>query len=39
VNVLTLDGQGLITSFESVWDGSRVDDDALLRLAKAAIQR
>jgi hypothetical protein len=39
VNVLKLDGQGLITSFESVWDGSRVDDDALLRLAKAAIQR
>ncbi len=39
VNVLKFDDQGLITTFESVWDGSRVDDDALLRLAKAAIQR
>jgi hypothetical protein len=39
VNVLKLDEQGLITSFESVWDGALVDDDALLRLAKAAIQR
>jgi len=39
VNVLKLGDQGLITSFESVWDGSRVDDDALLGLAKAAIQR
>jgi hypothetical protein len=39
VNVLELDGQGLITSFESIWDGSRLDDDGLLRLAKAAIER
>ena len=39
VNVLELDGQGLITSFESMWDGSRLDDDGLLRLARAAIER
>jgi hypothetical protein len=39
VNVLELDGQGLITSFESIWDGSRLDDDELLRLARAAIER
>jgi ketosteroid isomerase-like protein len=39
VNVLQLDDQGLITSFESIWDGSRLDDDALLCLAKASIER
>ncbi|MFD9740847.1 nuclear transport factor 2 family protein [Umezawaea sp. NPDC059074] len=39
VNVLELDEQGLITRFESIWDGSHLDDDALLRLAKAAIER
>ena len=30
VNVLEVDGQGLITSFESMWDGSRLGDDGLL---------
>lgn len=39
INVLMLDEQGLITSFESMWDGSQVDDDTLLALAKAAIER
>jgi hypothetical protein len=39
VNVFRLDDHGLITSFESIWDGSRLDDDDLLRLAKAAIER
>jgi ketosteroid isomerase-like protein len=39
VLVLTLDGRGLITSLEAIWDGSRLDDDALLRLATAAIER
>jgi hypothetical protein len=39
VNVLQLDDQGLITSSELIWDGSRFDDDGLLRLAKAAIER
>jgi limonene-1,2-epoxide hydrolase len=39
INALKLDEYGLITSFESMWDGSQVDDDALLAFAKAAIER
>jgi len=39
VNTLELDKHGLITSFASMWDGSRVTDDHLLRLAAAAIER
>ncbi|MFD3522312.1 nuclear transport factor 2 family protein [Streptomyces sp. NPDC058653] len=39
VNVITLNAQGLITSFESMWDGARLDDSQLLRLATAAIER
>jgi hypothetical protein len=39
VNVLELDDQGQISNFESVWDGSRLNDDELLRLAAAAIER
>jgi hypothetical protein len=39
VNTLELDDRGLITRFESMWDGSRVDDDYLLRLASAALER
>jgi hypothetical protein len=39
VNTLELDGQGRITGFASMWDGARVTDDHLLRLAAAAIER
>jgi limonene-1,2-epoxide hydrolase len=39
INVLTLDEQGRITGFEAMWDGSQIDDDALLALAKATIER
>jgi len=39
VNTLELDRWGKITSFTSLWDGARVDDDHLLRLAGAAVER
>jgi len=39
VNTLELDDQGRITSFASMWDGARADDDHLLHLAAAAIER
>lgn len=39
VNVLILNDEGMITSLEAMWDGSRVDDAALLSLAGAAIER
>jgi hypothetical protein len=39
VNTLELDEHGRITGFASMWDGARVDDDHLLRLASAAIER
>jgi len=39
INVLRLDEQGLITSFESMWDGSQADHETLLAIAKAAIER
>ena len=39
INVLKLDEQGLITSFESMWDGSQADHETLLAIAKAAIER
>jgi hypothetical protein len=38
VNILTPIEQGLITSFEAMYDGSRSDDDAMLRPATAAIE-
>jgi hypothetical protein len=39
VNTLELDRNGLITRFESIWDGARASDDQLLRLASAALER
>ncbi|PRY40467.1 nuclear transport factor 2 family protein [Umezawaea tangerina] len=39
VNTLELDDAGRITSFTAMWDGAEVEDDRLLRLAAAAVER
>jgi hypothetical protein len=39
VNTIELDADGRITAFASMWDGARVTDDHLVRLAAAAVER
>lgn len=39
ITAIKLDGNAKITSLEAMWDGSLLDDEALLSLAKAAIER
>jgi limonene-1,2-epoxide hydrolase len=39
ITAIKLDGNGKITGLEAMWDGSLLDDEALLSLAKAAIER
>jgi hypothetical protein len=39
ITAIKLDDNAKITSLEAMWDGSLLDDDALLALAKAAIER
>jgi limonene-1,2-epoxide hydrolase len=38
ITALKLDEQGKITSVEAMWDGSIVDDETLVALAKAALE-
>ena len=39
ITAIKLDRNGKITSLEAMWDGSLLDDEALLSLARAAIER